>query len=141
MRPFHRLLVPILSALLLAIVVGCTAPVMRSRSQSPEQPAGKESENQTKLVGEYAVPIGTHYIRVEGPVLVTGLKGTGSDPPPGPQRAALIAEMQARKVQKPHQLLTDPNNSLAWAQTYIPPGVQKGDPLDVEVRVPAQSDT
>lgn len=127
--------------MLLALEVGCTGPVLRSRSQSPENPASKEDESKSKLVGDFAVAVGTHYIRIEGPVLVTGLKGTGSDPPPGPHRAALIADMQARKVQSPHQLLADPNNSLAWAQGWLPPGVQKGDPLDIEVRVPPQNDT
>jgi hypothetical protein len=141
MRPIHRRSVVFCIVTLLALEVGCTGPVLRSRSQSPEPPTSKENDDQSKLVGDFAVAVGTHYIRIEGPVLVTGLKGTGSDPPPGPQRAALIADMQARKVQNPHRLLADPNNSLAWAQGWIPPGVQKGDPLDIEIRVPPQNDT
>ena len=102
---------------------------------------GGRFEPQTKLIGNFAVPFGTNYIRIEGPVLVTGLPGTGSDPPPGPQPAALLADMEAHNVANPRQLLASPNNSLAWARAYIPPGVRKGDPLDIEVRVPAQSDT
>ncbi len=141
MRPEYRRFAALLAALWIALATGCTGPVLRSRSQSPEQIEGKEGEVQSKLVGEYAVPIGTNYVKVEGPVLVTNLKGTGSDPPPGSQRAALIADMQARKVQNPNKLLADPNNSLAWAQTWLPPGVQKGDRLDVEVRVPPQNET
>src|SRR6186997_233682 len=109
MKPFHVRFSGVFLALLLALEAGCSGPVLRTRSQSPELPEGKE-ESQTKLVSEYAVPVGTSYVRLEGPVLITGLKGTGSDPPPGPQRAELIADMQARKVHKPNQLLADPNN-------------------------------
>jgi hypothetical protein len=140
MKPFHVRFSGIFIALLLALEAGCSGPVLRTRSQSPELTESKE-ESQTKLVSEYAVPVGTHYVRLEGPVLITNLKGTGSDPPPGPQRAELIADMQARKVNKPNQLLADPNNSLAWAQVLVPPGAHEGDRLDIEVRVPPQNDT
>ena len=123
-------------------LLGCTGAMLHSRSQSPEHDAdGDESEPQTKLVGSFAVPFGTNYIRVEGPVLITGLSGTGSDPSPGPQRAALLADMEAHNVASPNQILASPNNSLAWARAYIPPGVHKGDPLDIEVRVPDQTET
>jgi hypothetical protein len=141
MKPNCRQFAAVVAALLLALAAGCTGSVLRSRSQSPEHVDGKEGEAQSKLVGDYAVPIGTNYLRIEGPVLITGLKGTGSDPPPGPQRAELMSDMQARKVQSPNKLLADPNNSMAWAQAYLPPGVQKGDRIDIEVRVPPQNDT
>jgi hypothetical protein len=140
MKPFHARFIGIFVASLLALEAGCTGPVMRTRSQSPELPESKE-ESQTKLISEFAVPVGIHHVRLEGPVLITGLKGTGSDPPPGPQRAALVADMQARQVHKPNQLLANPNNSLAWAQIYVPPGAHEGDRLDVEVRVPPHNDT
>ncbi|HEY2883435.1 MAG TPA: flagellar basal body P-ring protein FlgI [Pirellulales bacterium] len=78
---------------------------------------------------------------MEGPVLITGLTGTGSDPEPGPQRRALLADMEAHNVANPNKILSSPNNSLAWARAFLPPAARKGDPLDVEVRVPAQSET
>jgi hypothetical protein len=124
-----------------ATLAGCTGSLLNSRSQSPEH-AGKESADaDTKLVGDFAAPYGTSYIRVEGPVLITGLAGTGSDPPPGPQRAALLADMEARGVYSPNHVLASPNNSIAWARAYLPPGVRKGDPLDVEVRVAPPTET
>ena len=42
-------------------------------------------------------------IQIDAVGLVTGLPGTGSDPPPSPQRSALIAEMQTRGVNNPKQ--------------------------------------
>ena len=133
--------VAIAIAAIVATLAGCTSSLLQSRSQSPEAADSEDLESKTKLVGDVAVPYGTSYIRVEGPVLITGLAGTGSDPPPGPQRAALLADMQAHNVGEPSRILASPNTSLAWAVAYLPPGVRKGDRIDVDVRVPGGSDT
>jgi len=140
-RWFARfLLAALLLAPALAALDGCTGSVLRSRSQSPEDIAD-DADSQTKYVGDFAFPYGTSYVRVEGPVLITGLAGTGSDPPPSPQRSALLADMKAHSVADPNKVLASPNTSLAWARAYLPPGVRKGDRIDVEVRVPGQSET
>ncbi|HMC12326.1 MAG TPA: flagellar basal body P-ring protein FlgI, partial [Pirellulaceae bacterium] len=34
-----------------------------------------------------------------------------------------------------------PTTSMVYVRTFLPPGVQKGDPLDVEIRVPMRSET
>ena len=78
---------------------------------------------------------------VEAVGLVTGLHGTGSDPGPSPQRAALLEEMQARDVANPNAVLASGNVSLVLIQGYLRPGIQKGDRFDIEVRVPSQSET
>ena len=58
---------------------GCTLPPI-FRSQSPE-----ETEDPTissiRLVGDYAQAVGGFPLTVEAVALVTGLPGTGSDPP------------------------------------------------------------
>ena len=123
---------PALALLCFVALAGCTDSLIRSRSQSPEHADSDAAESQTKLVGDYAYAYGTNFIRVEGPVLITGLAGTGSDPPPGPQRSALMFEMQARNVENPAKILASPTNSMAWAVAYLPPGVRKGDKLDIE---------
>ncbi len=53
----------------------------------------------------------------------------------------LVADMQARGVVNINQVLASPTTSLVWVQAFLPPGVQKGDPLDVEVRVPPNHET
>ncbi len=142
MRPFQRQSSSLLAALLFTVTAaGCTQSLLRSRSQSPEAGESEAAENATKLVGKYAAPYGTNFVKVEAPVLITGLAGTGSDPVPGPQRAALLADMQARGVVNPNKVLASPNTSLAWARGFLPPGVQKGDRIDIEVRTPAQSES
>jgi flagellar basal body P-ring protein FlgI len=123
-------------ALLLA---GCTTPAVRS--QSPEDVQLASIEKQVRLIESVAVPYGMTYVKGESPALVVGLLNTGSDPPPSPSRAELLADMQARDVAHPNQLLASPTASLVVVRCFIPPAAQKGDPLDLEVRVPAQCDT
>ncbi|MFM7183235.1 MAG: HEAT repeat domain-containing protein [Planctomycetota bacterium] len=126
-----------LAALLL--LAGCAGPAIRS--QSPELEALAELEADTKLVGDYVAPWGLNQKRIERAALVTGLADTGSDPPPGPQRQMLLADMQSRGVLEPNSLLAAPSTSLAWIHGYLPPGVRKGDRFDIYVEVPPDNDT
>lgn len=108
------------------------------RSQSPDE---EQTTPTTRLVGDLAVPFNLHPVRVEGIGLLTGLRGTGSDPRPSPQRAALVADMQARGVESPNTLLASRNTTMVLVRAYLRPGIQEGDRFDVEVRVPTQSET
>ena len=94
-----------------------------------------------KYVSEYAHPYGMNYVKAEAVSLVTGLAGTGSDPPPTPQRAALLAEMNRREVANPNEVLASGNTSMVLVRAFLRPGIQQGDRFDVEVRVPSQSET
>ncbi|HUY34151.1 MAG TPA: flagellar basal body P-ring protein FlgI [Pirellulales bacterium] len=117
--------------------MGCSgAPFMRS--QSPEDTDSRASS--VRLVGDLASPSGMYAQLIQAVGLVTGLPGTGSDPPPSPQRAALIAEMEKRGVANPNQVLASSETELVEVLGYLWPGVQKGDRFDVEVRVPAKSE-
>ncbi|MEX0978593.1 MAG: flagellar basal body P-ring protein FlgI [Pirellulales bacterium] len=117
---------------------GCAAPALRS--QSPEEFAGV-LESKTRLVGEVARPFGDKYVKVESMALVTNLDGTGEDPAPSPQRAALLHELQTIGVQHPNQLLASPSTALVLVRGFLPPGAQKGDKIDLEVQVPSHSET
>jgi hypothetical protein len=119
-------------------LTGCAAPALRS--QSPEDLSGM-AEPKTRLVGEVARPFGHTYVKVESVALVTGLDNTGEDPAPSPQRATLLHELQTIGVQNPNQLLASPTTALVLVRGFLPPGVQKGDKLDLEVQVPSHSET
>jgi hypothetical protein len=135
-RPTTTLVV---STLALLAAAGCAGPAIRS--QSPELEALVNLEAETKLVGDYSAPWGTAPQRIERAALVTGLPGTGSDPPPGLQRQSLMADMQARGVVEPNKLLASPSTALVWVHGYLPPGVRKGDRFDIQIEVPADNDT
>jgi hypothetical protein len=130
---------PLLAAFALALACGCAGPAIRS--QSPEIEALSHLDEGTKLVGDYTAPWGLAAKRIEAAALVTGLADTGSDPPPGPQRAALLADMQARGVIEPNSLLGSLGTSLVWVHGYLPPGCRKGERFDITVEVPASHDT
>lgn len=118
---------------------GCSPLALRN--QSPEASAVEELERKVRLVGDVTGPFGLNYIKVEGSALVVGLNNTGSDPPPSSQRNQLMADMLARNVFEPNKMLQSGKTSLVWIRTYLAPGAQVGDPLDVEVRVPEGNET
>ncbi|HTU26772.1 MAG TPA: flagellar basal body P-ring protein FlgI [Pirellulales bacterium] len=122
----------------LLALVGCAGPALRS--QSPEE-FTSDIESTTKLVGDVARAYGDDYVQVEAVGMVTGLNGTGEDPPPSPQRAMLLHEMQMRGVENPNQVLASPANAMVLVRGYLPPGAQKGDNFDLEVQVPSRSGT
>lgn len=128
-----------LAALTLPLAGGCISPAVTASLPEPAEIAELGAE--AKLVGEIANTTGLEYIKVEAVALVTGLGSTGSDPPPSPQRAMLTADMQTRGVQGINDILASPSTSLVLCRAYLPPGVRKGDRLDVEVLVPARSET
>lgn len=125
--------------LIAAAASGCAGPAIRS--QSPEVEALLSLEADTKLVADYAAAWGTDTQRIERVALVTGLGGTGSDPPPNSRRQALMADMQSRGVVEPNKLLASRTTSLVWVHGYLPPGVRRGDRIDIAVEVPSDCDT
>ncbi len=122
-----------------ALLAGCAGPAVRS--QSPEDAEMASIEKQVRLIEAVAVPFGMTYVKAEATALVVGLLNTGSDPPPGGERAELMADMQARMVDHPNQLLANPANALVEVRAFLPPAAQKGDSLDIEIRVPPQTET
>ena len=100
-----------------------------------------EPDKKDFLVGDLAVPYGLYPVKLEAVGLVTGLRQTGSDPRPGPQRQVLMGQMLKQSVASPSTLLASGNTSMVLVRGLLRPGIQKGDHFDLEVRVPSQSDT
>ena len=117
---------------------GCALPPIL-RSQSPEDSEDPVATS-VKLIGDYALAVGGFPFHVESIALVTGLPGTGSDPPTSPQRAALLDEMEKRGVAYPNQVLASKETELVIVHAYLRPGVQKGDHFDVDLRVASRSE-
>ena len=121
----------------ISTTLGCTGPIFRP--QSPE--LAETREPNVALIGDLTRSEGMTYTKIEAVSLVTGLKGTGSDPPPSPQRAAMLDEMQRRNVDHPARILASADTALVLVRGYLRPGIQKGDHFDVEVQVPSRSET
>ncbi|HYW79708.1 MAG TPA: flagellar basal body P-ring protein FlgI, partial [Thermoguttaceae bacterium] len=121
-------------------IAGCSAwNPMAVRSQSPDD--AQADRIKPRLVSEMAVPYGMFPVQGEYVGLVVGLRGTGSDPAPSPSRSALLDEMQTRGIANPNHVLASKDTALVLVRTVLRPGVQPGDKLDVEVRIPSRSET
>ena len=97
----------------------------------------------SRLLGDY-ISIGGDTVRmVQGVGLVVGLDGTGEgdNSLATPQRKLLLEEMRRRRIDDPESLLRSPNTALVVVTAYIPPLMRKGDPMDVEVKLPEGSQT
>ncbi|MDY0169903.1 MAG: flagellar basal body P-ring protein FlgI [Thermoguttaceae bacterium] len=117
----------------------CSWDKLSFRSQSPDQ--NEPQAYSARLVRDMAVPYNMTPVRIEAIGLVTGLRGTGSDPAPSPQRAVLLNDMQGRGVKDPNYVLQSPSTSLVLVRGVLRPGIQKGDRFDIELRIPAASET
>lgn len=117
---------------------GCTNSVIRP--QSPDEVDLGAAETGTVYIEDVAVAHGTHSVQIESVALVTNLRGTGSDPAPSPNRAALMDEMSRLGVRNPNHLLSSPETALVLVRGFLRPGIQKGDRFDVEVRLPSSSE-
>ena len=124
---------------LLSCWSGCMMPILRQ--QSPEPDFGSDPVSSSPLISNVAHPYGMGYVKLEAVSLVTGLAGTGEDPAPSPQRAALMDEMSRRDVENPKQVLASPDTGLVLVRCFLRPGIQAGDRFDIEVRTSSRSDT
>ena len=122
------------------VAPGC-ASLLMSGKQTEESLEQLEEPSSIPLISKYAHPYGLNYVKVEAVGLVTGLDGTGEDPPPTPQRAAILDEMARRNIPKPNRVLASPDTAIVLVRGFLPPGVEKGDHFDIEVRTPTRSDT
>jgi len=95
----------------------------------------------TPLVGDKTTIAGLGMIVLEGVGLVTGLNGTGHDPPPSSYRTQMLKTMRKRNIAQPNMILKSPSTALVIVRAYLPPLVDKGDRFDIEVRVVPGSET
>ena len=127
----------------LAALAGCKSPL--TRGQTPEQDElkaeGEDEKEKRDVVGSYTRPFGLNTVKLEAVGLVTNLDHTGSDPPPSAQRDLLLNEMTSYSVESPEQLLASPTTAMVIVRGFLPPGIQRGELFDVEVRAPTGSDT
>lgn len=98
------------------------------------------TEADTPLIGEYTTVAGLNLITLEGVGLVTGLDGTGGQPPPSVYRTRLLEQMRKEGVTNPNEWLARPDTALVVVRADFPPLVKPGDKFDVKVRLPDGSD-
>lgn len=117
--------------------IGMSLFLLVSAGFAAEEPP-KSSKYQT--TGDGATIAGLTPIKVEGLGFVMGLKGTGSNPPPNNYRSMTIEMMKKRGVDDAVKWIESEDTAIVLLRAFIPPGIRKGDPIDVEVWIPPGDD-
>ena len=128
----------ILIGLVLTTSTGCQNIIRRA--QSPDELVAKDDEKRD-YVGKVAKVWGLNYAKVEGIGLAVNLKGSGSNPKASGQVEALRTELTARDISDISELISAPDTSMVLLRGYLPPGIRKGDPFDIEVGLMPDSET
>jgi hypothetical protein len=126
-----------LGAVLLGLM-GCAH--QQTRLQSADE-NDRDKEPEIKTIGDITAVGNADPIPVSGVGLVYGLEGTGGDPPSGSYRNLLEHQLQQHGVEHVKDVLASSDTSMVMVTALIPPGVHKGDPLDIEITLPPQSKT
>lgn len=122
--------------LIAACTVTLAAAAATSFAKPPEEDKFGGDKLKTTLVGDYATFQGYGPVVLTGVGLVVDLPGTGGDPAPSRYRTMLLDELKRRDIRNPNAILASPNTALVVVQTYLPPLLQPGESLDVEVVAP-----
>lgn len=91
-------------------------------------------------IGQAAIPYGMTYARIHGVGLVKELARTGAPPMPSELRDRLVAEMRTHDVQDPDRYLESNQTALVITEAILPPGVKRGDRVDIRVSTPTRSE-
>ena len=112
-----------------ASLAGCASPLMRGQTPEVDTPA---EEKKLELVGDLRPPLRPELdqARIGGPGHEPATTPAAIRPPPTQRERLMIEMMIARRPPgRQDSGLADDLDGLCAA--YLPPGVQKGDPLDV----------
>lgn len=140
--PTDRLFSVLLGLLCLMMTGGCLAP-WRGSAEIEDQERLEElvrAPDPPSLVREAAAPHGLRYGRIQSFGIVNDLAGTGGEEPPSMQRDLLLAEMKTRNVKDPNTFIDSDSTALVMVEAVIPPGVRRGDPLDLVVKTSQRTD-
>jgi flagellar basal body P-ring protein FlgI len=134
--PWSRRSLWLATAVLVALA-GCAKNNLRLQAEDD----GEVLTYSVETVNQWAVFDGADPLVVYGVGLVTGLPGTGGEAPPGDERKLLEKELQQHGVTNVKEALSRPDTSMVLLTAVIPPGAQKGSPVDVDVSLPEGSKT
>ena len=112
----------------------------KEKEEDAEDNQDFETRVETPLLGDYISVTGNNLVALRGVGLVTGLEGTGGDPPPSHLRSELLREMARRKIPNASKILADPSTAMVIVTAYLPAMVRDGQKFDVRVALPPNSE-
>lgn len=131
-----------IASLCLLLSVGCTS-LWKQPTEDEISEANLEKlmkvPDPPDLVREATISSGLHSIQVDGVGVVNQLSGTGGPADPSFYRDELIEEMKRHDIKDPNNFLEQPDNAMVRVRAVIPPGARRGDPIDIRVLAPQES--
>ena len=122
----------------LIVLSGCN---LINRNKKPKSPPVKPVPP-NRTLAEYATT-GTssrNTLTVSGFGLVYNLGDNGCVEVESLHRRQVMEELKRMEVPNPSQWLDSPDTAIVMVQAKIPPGIRRGDPLDVEITLPPGSE-
>jgi hypothetical protein len=125
-------------AVLLVALAGCSHT--QPRGQVEEEPSPEEQDiKSVQTIGDVTMLGNFEPIQVSGVGLVIHLDSTGGGTPNSQFKQMLEDQLNKQGVKDVKGLLSSPNNAMVLVSMRIPPGIRRGDPADVEVVLPPNS--
>jgi flagellar basal body P-ring protein FlgI len=93
-----------------------------------------------QFIRDAAAPYGLRYGKIQSFGIVNNLLNTGGSEPPSMQRDMILAELASRNIEKPNQFIDAKHTAIVMVETVLPPGVRRGDPLDLIVKYSSRPD-
>jgi flagellar basal body P-ring protein FlgI len=129
-------------AAMAAVVVAVSCVSHASKPSEPKLPSEVELPAYLKdTVSEVASIVGRDDVPVECIGFVTNLDGTGTRSVPPGIRTEIIEVMKRNKVDHPEVFIGDTDNAVVMVTGFMPPGINKGEHFDLEVRAIPGTDT
>jgi flagellar basal body P-ring protein FlgI len=91
------------------------------------------------VVGDRTMVGNAEPIRLGGVGLIEGLDGTGGDCTHDDYRTMLLENLRKQGERSADKMLKSPDNALVIVEATLHPGASKGDPIEVEVKLPPGS--
>ena len=105
------------------------------RGQSPDEDVIETVKPTTKYVASVCKMSGLRDEKIEGIALVTELNGTGSAARPSEIRTRLERELERMDLDlNTDKLIGSEDTEIVLCRSFLPPGVRKGDLIDIEVQ-------
>jgi flagellar basal body P-ring protein FlgI len=121
---------------ILLVLAGCSHTAQQ-RGQAADESELYHAEIPT--IGDRTTVGNAEPIPLGAVGLVTGLEGTGGDCAHDSYRSMLADNLRKEGVRNVQQLLNSPSTALVIVEAYMPPGANKDDSIDVQVKLPPGS--
>jgi Flagellar P-ring protein len=125
---------------LLLVLAGCTTAQTRGQVGDETEVADDDIKN-VKTIGDVTDvgEVSVTPVQASGVGLVYGLDATGGGVPKNEFRQKLEDQLHKQGVMNVKEMLDSNKYTMVFVTAMIPPGVHRGDRVDVEVTLPEQS--